>query len=143
MTVIVWDGKTLAADKRATQNGLIRRVTKIERFENELIGFCGDLDECKQYVHWYKNGAFPDTFPECLREGTNCLIVIDSQKRINMYAAGPFGTVLEEEYHAWGSGREFAITALYLGKNATEAVIIASIFQSDCGSGVDTLTWEQ
>jgi hypothetical protein len=44
MTVIVWDGKTLAADKQATQADLKRKVTKIHRLRGHLVGVSGDWD---------------------------------------------------------------------------------------------------
>lgn len=44
MTVICWDGKTLAADKRATSVGLARTVTKVQRHGDVLLAMTGDWD---------------------------------------------------------------------------------------------------
>ena len=41
MTVIAWDGVTLAADKQGNQADYGIRVTKIYRVDDDLIGFAG------------------------------------------------------------------------------------------------------
>ena len=47
---------------------------------------------------------------------------------------------VEDQFAAWGSGRDFALTAMHLGKSAREAVEIACLFENGCGNGVDVLT---
>jgi ATP-dependent protease HslVU (ClpYQ) peptidase subunit len=47
-----------------------------------------------------------------------------------------------ESFHALGSGRDFALAAMYLGKNAREAVEIAMEFDLETGKGVDCLEVE-
>lgn len=45
MTIIAWDGKTLAADKRGTVAGMAYTVTKIHRLPDGLVAFdtgCGN-----------------------------------------------------------------------------------------------------
>jgi hypothetical protein len=40
---------------------------------------------------------------------------------------------------AFGSGRDYAEAAMFLGCDAKRAVEVACQFQTDCGNGIDTL----
>lgn len=138
MTVIAFDGRTLAADKRATTGGgMVRTITKIERHNGELLAVTGGLDIGLEMKEWYKAGADPERFPEVARKDDAVLIVIKN-RRIYSYASGPYPMEIEARKCAFGSGRDFAEAAMYLGRTAVEAVEIASLFQSDCGNGVDS-----
>lgn len=141
MTVIAWDGATLAADKRAVSGGGIARTcTKIVRHGEYLLGIIGDWDCGAEMREWFKAGAQPADFPAKAREDKSTLIVIHPDGRIGTYACGPFPILIEAERCAWGSGRDYAEAAMYLGRNAAQAVEIACVFQTDCGNGVDLLT---
>jgi len=137
MTVIAWDGRCLAADKRAiTGGGIVRTITKIERHRDCLLAVTGGLDIGFEMREWYKAGADPERFPVAAREDKAVLVVIKS-RRIFTYASGPYPMEIEAKKCAFGSGRDYAETAMYLGKSAVEAVEIACLFQSDCGNGID------
>ncbi|MCK4121398.1 hypothetical protein HFK83_03310 [Ralstonia pseudosolanacearum] len=139
MTVIAWDGKTLAADKRATSVGLARTVTKIQRHGDVLLAMTGDWDVAVELREWLKAGAVPRDFPEKAREDNASLIVI-GRGGIAVYSTGPFPMPIEQEKVAFGSGRDFAEASMYLGCSAIEAVSVACHFQTDCGNGIDALT---
>lgn len=140
MTVIAWDGKTLASDKRMiTGGGICRTVTKIERFGDSLIGITGGLDVAIEMREWFKAGAHPESFPESARKDTSTLIVITADG-VSAYASGPFPVPMECTQAAFGSGRDFAEAAMYLGHSARVGVEIACALQSDCGNGIDELT---
>lgn len=139
MTVIAWDGKYLAADRRATaQDTLTYSTRKIEKGKNgELLATVGDADAGRAMIEWRKGkGDFP-TFPEdCDVE----LIVITKAKKILIF--GPrFEQPIEifDKFMAWGSGRGYAMACMALGLRADEAVIMASRFDPGCGGGVDML----
>ncbi|KMW48092.1 hypothetical protein DEE91_01050 [Ralstonia pickettii] len=139
MTVIVWDGKTLAADKRATSVGLARTVTKIQRHGEQLLAMTGDWDVAAEIREWFKAGAVPRDFPAKAREDLASLIVV-CRGSLAVYSTGPFPMPIESEKVAFGSGRDFAEAAMHLGCSAIEAVSVACHFQTDCGNGVDALT---
>ncbi|MFX3547700.1 hypothetical protein V8918_02925 [Ralstonia mannitolilytica] len=139
MTVICWDGKTLAADKRATSVGLARTVTKIQRCGDLLLAMTGDWDVAAEIREWFKAGAVPRDFPAKAREDLATLIVI-GRGSLAVYSTGPFPIPIESEKAAFGSGRDFAEAAMYLGCSAVEAVSVACHFQTDCGNGIDALT---
>jgi ATP-dependent protease HslVU (ClpYQ) peptidase subunit len=140
MTVIAWDGETLAADRRATSGGgIARTVTKIQKHGDVLIGVTGNWDVAAEMREWFKAGAVPADFPAKARDGDATLIVI-RRSGIETFIEGPYSMPLEEEKAAWGSGRDYAEATMYLGGSAVQGVQVASHFQTDCGNGFDTLT---
>lgn len=140
MTVIAWDGRTLAADKRATTGGgIVRTVTKIERHGDALLAITGGWDVGAEMRAWWKAGAVPADFPPKAREDVSTLIVIRAGGRVETFSSGPYSMPFDAARCAFGSGRDFAEAAMYLGRTAEEAVRVACAFQSDCGNGVDTL----
>lgn len=141
MTVIAWDGKTLAADRRVTSSGLIRTTTKIRRIRDLRVGCSGSTDSAVAMFAWIEGGCLPDQFPKSQADKDDWVatIVIDGAGTIGMYERTPHMHVIEDDIAAIGSGRDFALAAMYLGKTAAEAVHVASHFQCDCGNGVDVL----
>jgi hypothetical protein len=147
MTVVAWDGKTLAADKMAVVGGgAAAPVCKIWESmpgsgDRCLMAVSGAHNVALELVHWFSGGADPEKFPGSAREGDATLITIrrdaDDEAVIETYCAGPYPMRTRTEQWAWGSGRDFALAAMHLGKNAVEAVEVACQFQSDCGIGID------
>lgn len=69
MTVIAWDGTTLAADKRTGLGTFINTTTKIFRLDdNTFCGYTGNQDFGEQMVAWYKAGAKAEDFPASQRD---------------------------------------------------------------------------
>lgn len=91
---------------------------------------------------WWKSGADPERFPAKARDDEATLIVI-TKSGIQSYATGPFPLTIEESRCAFGSGRDYAEAAMYLGRRAHEAVAVACVFQTDCGNGIDLLELAQ
>jgi ATP-dependent protease HslVU (ClpYQ) peptidase subunit len=147
MTCIAWDGKTLAADRLATNAGIRRCVKKLHRLQRPdgdvLLAFTGALDVGQAMLAWYKDGALPSRFPEAARQGDATLIAI-SADGVRSYASGPYPMEYEAAPDvgvalAWGSGRDFAAAAMFLGRTAAQAIDVAAVFQTDVGLGVDTM----
>lgn len=142
MTVIAWDGRTLAADKRATDGGgIARTVTKIQRHAECLIAITGCWDTGAEMREWFKAGADPDRFPAKARDDRSTLIVIDASG-IRTWAIGPYPLLIEASRCSWGSGRDYAEATMFLGHDAVKAVEVACHFQTDCGNGIDALSLE-
>jgi len=140
MTIICWDGKTLAADKRAVCQGLSRTVTKIRRFGNLLVGVSGDTEAMGQAMQWVSNGRKPEDYPAYLKD-KDCkatMMIIDAD-RVLIYGESPIPTHYEDKKTATGSGRDYALAAMLCGKTAREAVEIACLFETGCGNGIDEL----
>lgn len=140
MTIIAWDGKTLAADKRMSSGGMPRTTTKIFRVRTSLCGAAGNADQCAEMIAWFKSGAEESKFPSSQRDKDDwaTLVVIDKDG-IRFYERTPYPCVVEDKFYATGSGRDFATAAMHCGKSAREAVEIASLFDIGCGNGIDEL----
>lgn len=141
MTVIAWDGKTLAADKRAC-NGTSssNTVTKIHRWIGGLCGFSGDLDLGMAMVQWLENGADAGSFPARQKtEDSVAFIVVHNGGRVVRYEREPVPLHFENRIQAMGSGRDYALAAMHLGHDARKAVEVACALDCGCGNGIDTL----
>jgi len=143
MTVIAWDGKMLAADKRGTVDCLGYTVTKIHRLPDGLVAFSGGGAHAAELLNWFRGARDPASYPRCTDDGGAGSIRIDASGRIFMYsAANPFPELIEDRFYARGSGRDYAMAAMYLGCDARRAVEVASAFDIGCGNGIDTLELE-
>jgi hypothetical protein len=139
MSVIAWDGQRLAADKRLSCNGAILTTTKIFKVRDCLVGYVGNADAGEELLAWFCEGADPSTFPEAQR-GDECaaeLLVIRPDHTITTYERTPHPITYEDAQFAIGSGRDYALAAMHLGKTARQAVEVACLFCSECGNGVD------
>ena len=142
MTVIAWDGKTLAADKLLDCNGYPARCTKIYRAPNgDLYGTTGDSDGGRALQDWFVRRETA-TFPAaCADSGSRTsMLVITAGGAIHLYCRQPLPIVIESTYFAVGSGADFALAGMELGLDAVAAVELASKLDTSCGLGVDTLT---
>lgn len=151
MTCIAWDGKTLAADKKAsaeyTTPWMVTKIFKVtvrlgpgKPAVPGLAGTIGTCDVAAELLAWYRKGAKPGAFPKSAREYDGSLVVIH-KGGILQYTGGPFPMQLEDAQCAWGSGGDLARLAMHLGKTAKESVELACLFEpAGCGLGIDTLT---
>lgn len=145
MTVVAWDGKTLAADKRTSFGGLHATTTKVHRLsDGRLVSGTGATAQLQEMRHWLQAGADPETFPAAQRDGKECvsLLVVQRDGSLIQYENTPYPMALENRQWAIGSGRDFAVMAMHLGKTAAEAVQLTALFCHDCGNGVDALELE-
>jgi ATP-dependent protease HslVU (ClpYQ) peptidase subunit len=141
MTVIAWDGKTLAADKRAESCGMKRSRTKIFRLATgQLMGYSGDTCVGLAMKDWIESGCLPESFPaaQAAQDHGNCILI--TREGVVVYDNTRFALPVSESFCAFGSGRDYAVAAMHLGKSSREAVEIASMFDVYCGDGVDELT---
>jgi len=141
MTIIAWDGKTLAADKMAVSGThKAGQVTKIHRWEGGLCGFSGEMSVGVQLLYWLQCGADPEYFPAWDDDSGSSFIVITLDGEVTYYDGAPIPLVMENTHHAIGCGRDYALAAMHLGKNAKQAVEVACALDAFCGNGIDTLT---
>ncbi len=139
MTIIAWDGTTLAADKASTVVGLRLTVTKIFKVYGRLLAFTGDSDDAMQLLAWFKAGADSATYPKALEKDETAGYVFDG-KSVLKYTKSAYPELLEDKFVAAGSGRDYALAAMHLGFDAKRAVEVACHFDTGCGNGIDTLT---
>lgn len=139
MSIIVWDGQTLAADNQGTHCGLRFYVKKLYRLDDgTLLAFVGGASEGLNLIDWYKRGADPKEWPETQKseEDMATLIIVTPQGVAACYEKCPVPIPIEKVPHAWGSGRDFALGALAMGADARKAVEIASVYAEGCGQGI-------
>lgn len=141
MTVIAYDGKTLAADRRVSYGSTTMSATKIERFSGELLAFSGDGSMGRELFAWYAAGADAASWPASNRSPDSgaCLMVVRADGTFWRYETGPHPIQFDAPC-AFGCGMEAAMVAFACGLDAARAVEMASRFNSGCGNGVDTLT---
>lgn len=142
MTVIAWDGTTLAADKRMvlgnTANG---RVTKIHLARGHLTGFTGDACDGSRILHWFREGADPAKYPIKEGETNSTFVVVCPDRHVELYESGPIPLRLDPgQPLAYGTGHVAALAAMMMGADAIRAVEVASALDLYCGDGIDALT---
>lgn len=143
MTIIAWDGTTLAADKQVTCNDLKKTITKIFKTDLGLIGVSGVMNMGMAIKTWLLEGAIAELYPEISNEPYTQLILINKEHQLITYQGCGYPLLIEDKIFAMGSGRDFAYMAMYLGKTAKEAVELTNLFNASCGMGIDTLTLEE
>ena len=125
MTTVAWDGFTLAGDTQASAN-IKRLVDKVFYIRKGLyFGGSGTYEDCLAVRDWLISGGekpeIEDDFSGLIiRDGTAFRI---EQKLME--------SPIQESHHAVGSGSAYAMMAMHLGKTAEEAVVLASLFDSN------------
>lgn len=141
MTVIVWDGTTLAADRLTVQGHTSRRATKIARSSNYIMGGSGEMATLLQMHQWVCEGRHLVRFPKDQMDPENFVdYLLVSREGVWRYENAPLAIKVEEPVYALGAGAQCAYGAMAMGGNAVDAVEIASRYNNMCGGGVDTLT---
>lgn len=141
MTVIVWDGKTLAADRQANCCDMPRLTRKMRRAKDgSLLAWTGVESIGLILAEWYDNGCYKSEWPHAQTTDRWARLIVISSVGVIEYEQDPIPFTIQEPKMAWGSGRDFAMGALEMGADAVRAVEIASKYNNLCGFGVDTLT---
>ena len=141
MTTIVWDGKTLAADKKMVLGGGSgHTVTKIKKIGGELYFGAGDGDAVAAMLEWASKEG--NTLPEFQKDEKDYIAFycITSERKI--IRIGRYGATreIEDKYFATGTGMHYALAVMAMGGDAVKAIEIAAMFDQDTGMGIDTLT---
>lgn len=138
MTTIAWDGKTLAADTQSTSGGLPWTTIKAYRLnDGRLFAGSGAAEDCEAVREWLEKGGDKPTLKDfiglLIDNNSQCWSLEDKLHKIPVQA--PF--------HACGSGRDFAMAAMHLGKSAREAVEFACLYDIYTGMPVTELSLER
>ena len=140
MTVIAWDGRTLACDSQGTEaDGTISAVEKIWSVDGEtLIAAAGVVAEGLEMKRWYLDGAEPERFPTLPGyDKLDTVLVVVTAEAVRAYHQIPYPVLYAvDDPHAWGGASQIARTAMYLGKGAKRACEIACELSVRCGAPV-------
>lgn len=143
MTVVAWDGKTLAADKMSCSAGYGYTVTKLHRLrDGSIVGFCGNGDEAMALLAWLNAAQNPAAYPEGQKDSDTSAFVVRPDGSCWSCGKTPYPQRLECPMYAMGHGRDFALAAMHCGKTAGQAVELTCNLDVFCGNGIDTLTLE-
>lgn len=139
MTVIAWDGKTMAADKQGELYCTKVLRTKIRRIGVSVVGCSGDGHVGEAICKWIELGAGNDSFPKTTTDSkTNVLLA--SPNGLFLYCeSSPHPIRIDNKFFAIGAGCDAAMAAMHLGCNAKTAVEVACEICVGCGNGVDVL----
>jgi hypothetical protein len=140
MTTIAYDGRTLAADRRANSSGAIRTVCKIFDCGEYVFAGTGVADESELIAGYIRKGFSLAAAKELDFSDENSYgIVVRKADGKCFCISGKHLTlvpILDEQF-AMGSGRDFALSAMAFGKTAKEGVEFAMRFDAATGNGVD------
>ena len=137
MSIIAYDGKTLAADRQGTCADLAATHTKIKKIPSgEVLAWTGEEEQGLCLALWYEAGSPVDKWPK-FQEGDDWTrLIVASKEGVFTYEQVPKKVCVEDPFMAWGSGRDFAMGAMAMGADAEKAVLIANKHNIYCGKGV-------
>lgn len=133
MSILTWDGYTLASDQLANDNQVMFPITKVFVHLGTIVGLIGPLSDMSKLRAWLEAGRKPADFPTGLSNDAT-LVIVSKQRGLIRYAGpNPYPHVHGFEKCAFGSGREFAYGALHHGATAVQAVEAAIYYSPHCG----------
>jgi 20S proteasome alpha/beta subunit len=139
MTVIAFDGNSVAADRQATIGMNKNQCTKIFAHGGCVLAISGYGAGGMALVDWWKSGGDKSSYPKAADGFETTLYVFQLGNPIKLYSRTPHCELLECEKTAFGCGADYAIGAMDFGANAVQAVECASRHSTGCGMGVDVL----
>lgn len=141
MTVIAYDGLTVAADKQASDHDFMTTVTKLRRHGDEVLAFVGNADAGLAMMAWYMSERDPASFPNkgLSDDSTAWLYVFRRGANVQCYQRMPVPIIFEDPIFACGSGRAAAMAALVAGVDARRAIEITCQVLEGCGRGIDVM----
>ena len=139
MSIVVWDGKTIAADRIATSGSLKIRSSKIRRLSNgDIVAWTGSASGGIAMANWWESGADPNTFPPSQKTDDWSRLIVVSKGKVFSFEQVPVKIPEMNPFMAWGSGQDFAMGAMAYGASAVEAIKVASRLCTTCGMGVES-----
>ena len=142
MTIVVWDGETLATDCAATDGAAKWQTTKAwyAQVAGQLVVLsgAGPVQTILSMREWYKRGAIPDELPQAQTSPHWCHFIVVTSEGLLRYEQGPYPIEHGRNKCAFGEGKDFAYGAMAMGATAAEAVAVCNDFSPSCGLGVNT-----
>lgn len=146
MSIVVWDGTTMAADQQWEVNGVREKGDKLRVGvgADTCVAFVGDVAAGHLLMEWYREGRDPAQWPACQAtpENSAVLIVWPEFERPRTWYREPIPITVHGPFAAWGDAREIALGAMAHGATAVEAVEICIQLHISCGFGVTQWTWQ-
>lgn len=140
MSIIVWDGKIVAADSYANDGHTVREVEKLWQYGNVVIGGVGLISDIYAMKDWVFKGRKPDGFPSVSSQST--FVYVTPARGLIRYTNKPAGIIHGFKACAFGSASDFAYGAMALASNlgldidAKQIVEAAAKYSADTGGSV-------
>lgn len=141
MSVVAWDGTTIAADRQATCSDMRRQTVKLVRGADRRIVFSWTGTESlgRMLMAWYEAGRDTAKWPAAQATNDWTRLIVARKGYVEEFEQQPTPTIHRKPFAAWGSGRDFAMGAMAMGASARHAVVIASRYNVACGMGVTVM----
>lgn len=136
MTVIAWDGTSLAWDSRGTSGDRKHTVKKARALEDgRVIVVAGLLSNLLQARRLLDGNGYPE-LPQSLVDASN-IIVYDNGVVYAYDITKEARKVQAPE--AWGSGESYALGAMACGASAAQSCKIACKYSATCGGKINSI----
>ncbi len=145
MSVVVWDGRYLAADKRVSQGGVFLTTNKIHELASSAV--CGMVWDSNAHRHALLQRLSGADVAAKDTEDAEAIVVKMPGEVVIWQGGAPI--CVTDKFCAIGAGRDFALAFLHAPEflfcagdrcivetNAMQAVAFASKFVLSCGNGV-------
>lgn len=142
MTTVAFDGKLMAADSLAVDAWGLRSEChdKILKGRDFLLGCSGSTGLIQKW--WVKHGSTMDAatliaegFCDYELDKNDPSLMLVCRQGVYRHVSGVF-LLNDRPFFAVGSGRDYALAALYLGANASHAVEVAAAFDINTGGPI-------
>ena len=140
MTTIAYKDGWLAADSCCSIGNYHTNSKKLYTVPNVgIVGFAGAGNAMFKIADWWMEGCKGEAPTVDGDKGEACIGVLVSRKGVFALFDGIHPMLIDDPQFAIGSGSDFAISAMSLGKNAKEAVEHAMQFDVGTGGRVDAI----
>ena len=142
MTVIAYDGTTLASDRMVSfEDGSYFETTKVfRRDDGTIFGVAGEGPCAQEVQDWFMHGGNPSDFPDCDPAKDHVELLYISPNELPMYLLNSAHPIpVESLYFAIGCGAQAALVLMDMGLTAELAVQKVCERNLLCGGGPDVL----
>ena len=142
MSVIAYDGLTVAADSLAVADGYKSQAPtqKLKRGAGgKIYGIIGYLGWFEAWIRWYEDGAVPANAPTHKTDANPGGFIVFDLDCCRCFTAAFAYPDEETPPYAYGSGSSYAIGAMRAGASAAEAVEIACEVDDGCGGPIQIM----
>lgn len=135
MSVLVFDGKSVAADGASNDGQILVPTEKLWQYGEAIIGGVGSVHDVSAMRDWVLGGRKREAFPKNLTASSN-FVYVSKTRGLVRYTASPLGIIHGFNKVAFGSGRDVAYGALGMNATARQAVELAIRYTTHCGGEI-------
>ena len=138
-TIAVRDG-IMASDTAVTGfNTNLGEIKKLYRIGDSIFGAAGAITDCISFLDAHRTGTINDL--ELDNADIFSALELTKDGEVYTWTGSVMRLPIERDYHAVGSGMEFALGAMSAGADADEAVICASELDVNTRQPIQVMTW--